>query len=60
MTIPNPNAPQLTVSPLLLDYGSSLSQLMFTIRNSGTGKIDWTASILTSINVEYKKRLNYT
>ena len=48
MTIPNPNAPQLTVSPLLLDYGSSLSQLMFTIRNSGTGKIDWTAGSLQS------------
>jgi hypothetical protein len=44
MTVANPNAPQLTVNPLLLDFSSNLSQLPFTIRNSGTGKIDWTAS----------------
>lgn len=44
MTVANPNAPQLTVSPLLLDFSTNFSQLTFTIRNSGTGKIDWTAS----------------
>ena len=44
MTIANPNAPQLTVNPLLLDLGASLSQSSFFIRNSGTGKIVWSAS----------------
>ena len=44
MTVANPNAPQLTVSPLLLDFSTNLSQLTFNVRNSGTGKIDWTTS----------------
>lgn len=44
MTVANPNAPQLTVSPLLLDFSTNLSQLTFTVRNSGTGKIDWATS----------------
>lgn len=44
MTVPNPNAPQLTVAPLLLDFNSNISNLVFTVRNSGTGKIDWAAS----------------
>lgn len=44
MTVPNPNAPQLTVAPLLLDFDSNISTLVFTVRNSGTGKIDWAAS----------------
>lgn len=44
ITVANPNAPQLTVSPLLLDFGQNISSLAFTIRNSGTSKLDWIAS----------------
>jgi hypothetical protein len=47
MTVANPNAPQLTVSPIVLDLGSSLSQATFSIRNSGTGKLNWTANTTT-------------
>lgn len=47
MTVANPNAPQLTVNPIVLDLGSSLSQSTFSIRNSGTGKLSWTANTTT-------------
>ncbi len=44
MTVANPNAPQLTVSPLALDFGTNTSSLSFTVRNTGTGRLDWSAS----------------
>jgi len=47
MTVANPNAPQLTVNPIVLDLGSTLTQSTFTIRNSGTGKLNWIASTTT-------------
>ncbi len=33
----------LVVSPLVLDYGFTLSSLKFTIKNDGTGSMNWTA-----------------
>lgn len=42
MTKVNPNAPQLTVSPPQLDFGTSQSSSSITIKNTGTGIINWT------------------
>jgi len=44
MTVSNPNAPQLTVSPIAIDFGTNLTSLSFTIQNTGTGKLSWNAS----------------
>ena len=41
MTIPNPNAPQLSVVPINLDFGSAESQMMLNLSNSGTGMLTW-------------------
>ena len=40
----NPNAPQLTVTPPQLDFGSSQSSSTITIKNTGTGTINWTVT----------------
>ena len=40
----NPNSPQLTISPISLDFGSSQSELNVTMSNTGTGTINWTAN----------------
>jgi len=40
----NPNAPQLTVTPILLDYGTAQNELGVTLSNTGTGGISWNAS----------------
>lgn len=39
----NPNAPQVTVKPTTLDFGSSTNTLSLTIQNTGTGALTWTA-----------------
>ncbi len=44
MIVPNPYLPQLTVSPLLLDFDSSLFVLPFNISNTGNGKLQWSVS----------------
>ncbi|MFA6469257.1 MAG: carboxypeptidase regulatory-like domain-containing protein [Bacteroidota bacterium] len=44
MTKVNPNAPQLTVSPPQLDFSSSQSSSAITIKNTGTGTINWTVT----------------
>jgi formylglycine-generating enzyme required for sulfatase activity len=36
--------PELTVSPDTLDFGGALSELTFTIANSGTGSMNWAVS----------------
>lgn len=40
----NPNAPQLTVSPIILDFGTSQNDLSITMSNTGTGTINWNAN----------------
>lgn len=40
----NPNAPQLTVTPIILDFGTSQNELGVTLSNTGTGEISWNAS----------------
>jgi hypothetical protein len=44
MTVQNPNAPQLTVNPLILDFGETINNLKFAITNTGTGKLTWNVS----------------
>ncbi|MCH8837412.1 MAG: carboxypeptidase regulatory-like domain-containing protein [Candidatus Marinimicrobia bacterium] len=41
MTIQNPNQPQLSVSPITLDFSVSATQMSFYITNSGTGMLTW-------------------
>ena len=41
MTIPNPNAPQLSAFPLSLDFGETENQMSFNISNTGTGALTW-------------------
>ncbi len=41
MTIQNPNAPQLSASPVSIDFGNSETQMSFNIQNTGTGLLTW-------------------
>jgi|GEM_PF-2915782 hypothetical protein len=41
LTVQNPNAPQLSVSPLTLDFGNSTNSLPVNISNTGTGTLSW-------------------
>lgn len=40
----NPNAPQLTATPIQLDFGTSQSELSVTLSNTGSGDINWNAA----------------
>ncbi len=40
MTVPGPT-PQLSVSTTVLEFGTNLTELTFTIRNTGTGTLNW-------------------
>lgn len=40
----NPNAPQLTVTPTLLEFGSTNSELALQISNTGTGELSWSVT----------------
>lgn len=40
----NPNSPQITVTPQLLDFGTSQSSTTITIKNTGTGSLNWTVT----------------
>jgi hypothetical protein len=40
MTVPGPT-PLLSVSTTILNFGTNLTVLTFTIRNTGTGTLDW-------------------
>jgi hypothetical protein len=40
----NPNAPQLTLSPISLDFGTSQNELNVTMSNTGTGTVNWNAT----------------
>jgi len=42
MTIPD--EPSLSVSPESMDFGSTISQIQFSIVNAGTGELTWTVS----------------
>jgi hypothetical protein len=44
LAVPNPSAPQLTVSPLQLNLGETQSSSTITISNTGTGTLVWSAS----------------
>jgi len=41
MTIQNPNAPQLSVYPVALDFESSDTEMSLNIQNTGTGLLTW-------------------
>lgn len=41
MTIPNPTQPQLSVSPITLDFGASETRMSLYITNTGTGMLTW-------------------
>ncbi|MBT7093602.1 MAG: hypothetical protein HN936_10170 [Bacteroidetes bacterium] len=41
MTIQNPNAPQLSVYPVSMDFGSSDTEMPVNIQNTGTGLLTW-------------------
>ncbi len=41
MTVPNPNAPQLSVYPISLDFGTSETEMTFYVSNTGTGLLTW-------------------
>jgi len=43
MTVPGPT-PLLSVSTTVLNFGTNLTVLTFTIRNTGTGTLDWDIS----------------
>ncbi|GMV94621.1 MAG: hypothetical protein AMXMBFR82_43990 [Candidatus Hydrogenedentota bacterium] len=43
MTVPGPT-PLLSVSTTVLNFGTNLVQLTFTIRNTGTGTLNWNIS----------------
>jgi hypothetical protein len=44
----NPSAPQLTVIPTSIDFGTSNNNQTISVKNTGTGNLTWTAS--TSVN----------
>jgi hypothetical protein len=48
MTVQNPNAPQLTVSPLQINFTQDQTSSSFTISNTGTGLLNWAASTAQS------------
>jgi len=48
MIIQNPNAPQLSAIPTALDFGNSTIEKILSIKNTGTGILNWTAT--TSAN----------
>ncbi len=41
MTVPNPNAPQLSVYPISLDFSTSETEMTFYVSNTGTGLLTW-------------------
>ncbi len=40
----NPNAPQLTVTPVLNDFGGTKTETNVTLSNTGTGSLTWSAT----------------
>lgn len=44
----NPSAPQLTVIPTSLDFGTSNNNQIISVKNTGTGNLTWTASTSVS------------
>ena len=43
VTMSVPTEPTLSLAPLALDLGTNLDERTFTIRNTGTGALDWSA-----------------
>ncbi len=41
VTVPSPDEPFLTVFPYSLDFGSSETEIIVTIQNTGTGTLNW-------------------
>lgn len=48
ITIPDPNAPQLTVNPLTVDMGQDVASTVISVQNTGQGRLVWSASKSTS------------
>ncbi|MCU7494940.1 MAG: hypothetical protein HF314_14385 [Ignavibacteria bacterium] len=49
----NPNAPQITITPNIIDFASSQNELGVILTNSGTGTLEWTAATNDGwINIE--------
>ena len=46
LSVINPNAPQLTVSPSLLQFGNSITTMVVNVQNTGTGTLNWSATPL--------------
>jgi hypothetical protein len=44
LSVLNPNAPQLTVSPTLLQFGDATAMMIVNVQNTGTGKLTWSAT----------------
>ncbi|TSA26325.1 MAG: PEGA domain-containing protein [Ignavibacteriales bacterium] len=47
LTKPNPSAPQLSISPTTIDFGSSLATSQVELKNTGTGAMTWTSTMST-------------
>lgn len=43
LTVLNPNAPQLTVSPSVLQFGNATTTIAMNVQNTGTGTLNWSA-----------------
>ncbi len=48
MTKSNPSAPQLTISPSTLDFGSTLTTSQVEVKNTGTGTMSWNGTPSTN------------
>jgi hypothetical protein len=44
LSVINPNAPQLTVSPSLLQFGDATTTMIVNVQNTGTGTLTWSAT----------------
>lgn len=48
VTVPDPNAPQLTVEPTSIDFGQDVASRVISIQNTGKGNLTWQVSNATS------------
>jgi len=48
LTVPDPNAPQLTVDPSILNLGQGVANKILTIENTGEGNLTWNVSKSTT------------
>ncbi|MCA0447253.1 MAG: carboxypeptidase regulatory-like domain-containing protein [Bacteroidetes bacterium] len=48
MVVQNPSAPQLSVIPTTVDFGTANNNQIISVKNTGTGNLNWTASASVS------------